>query len=285
MSTRPPSYVSLPDSETSQASQMPLGDAMEPIPEVVDRTSEATTSVDSQDPLRLEWHPPNSSTAGEGQPHGRDDHHVPFGAPPRYTRAERPESNVTYSLCAAGSPSTYLLVPSADSPNTRPKFHITVGMDLMNHFSSVTTIRQGGTENGRFVGEFETGHPQLTSKTPDCITFGDLRRRPITDVLNKEQYSTYPRVKLTYSGKPHRWVYNKQKFYWWFSESIMKWRCCATAETSPNLQVQAKLYASYSSSRRELEVTPEAHDFLDQILISLLIVERRLAPRFPWTRE
>ncbi|KAF5374357.1 hypothetical protein D9758_004719 [Tetrapyrgos nigripes] len=266
------SYVTLPDPETSQ----PLTQhAMDPIPEVVDRTLETTASVDPQGLLRWAWHPPSPSTAAEEQPLGNDDHHVPFGAPPGYTRAERPEKNVTYSL-SAGAPNTCLLVPSADSPNTRPRFHVTVA------------VRQGGTENGRFVAEFEIGHDQLKSKMADWITYGDLQRQPLLYVLHEQYYTT----------KDTRIKYSSGEFYWWFFKrppETVQWRCYATAEETVKKQEEAKLYATYTPLKqvrhgirvetlvlRQLEVTPEAHDFLDQILISLLILERRrLAPKFP----
>jgi hypothetical protein len=48
-----------------------------------------------------------------------------------------------------------ILLPSAESPVTRPAYHITVSMNCFVPFSYITSIRRGGTEDEEYVGDFE----------------------------------------------------------------------------------------------------------------------------------
>jgi len=50
-----------------------------------------------------------------------------------YRQAERPQKSITYTLSPASS-NTMLLIPPEDSPNTRPKFHVSVGECMVNIF-------------------------------------------------------------------------------------------------------------------------------------------------------
>ena len=51
-----------------------------------------------------------------------------------------------------------LLLPPADAEDTRPLFHISVIMNCFSPGSYITVIRQGCSEQGAYVGEFECVH-------------------------------------------------------------------------------------------------------------------------------
>jgi hypothetical protein len=48
-----------------------------------------------------------------------------------------------------------VLVPPPNAPDTRPKYYITVRVNVFMPLSHISTIHRGATENGEIVGEFE----------------------------------------------------------------------------------------------------------------------------------
>lgn len=48
-----------------------------------------------------------------------------------------------------------LLIPEANSPDSRPLYHISVFLNCFNPTSATTVVRRGATEDGKIVGQFE----------------------------------------------------------------------------------------------------------------------------------
>ncbi|KAL0959287.1 hypothetical protein HGRIS_014553 [Hohenbuehelia grisea] len=79
---------------------------------------------------------------------------LPDDMPPQYVEAQRPTHTVKYTFSPIGK-DAMILVPPADEPDSRPKYHISVSMNCFVPSSFITTIRRGGTEEGEFVSDFE----------------------------------------------------------------------------------------------------------------------------------
>ncbi|KAK7444290.1 hypothetical protein VKT23_015301 [Stygiomarasmius scandens] len=156
--------------------------------------------------------------------------------------------------------------------------------------SYVTTVRQGGTENGAFVGEFEMGFLGRThSSLYEWVTFDRRNHVELSRVLQAVKKTSDGKKTFKFENpwkKALKWTYHDQTFYWFYESSFALRRVCyATAEMP---QDKAKVYARFTPRTKRtngiitmetLEVTPEGHDFLDQIFVSLLILERqRLTP-------
>ncbi|THU95237.1 hypothetical protein K435DRAFT_139675 [Dendrothele bispora CBS 962.96] len=251
--------------------------------------------MDPQGLFRLSWNPEAPSL-----PQRLSDSHqaTPFGAPPGYRRAERPETNIKYTF-SPSSLNTMLLIPPANSPNSRPKFHVSVGMNPIIPMSYITTIRRGGTADGTFVAEFEMGLLGENSLY-QWVTFDRMEHKKLSGVSGVFSYvyrtSDNKTIRLASEAKrPRRWQYGDRIFYWCNHLRITghgKITCYASVEAK---QEEAKVYAIFTPrtersdgtiTMESLEVTPEAHDFLDEILVSVLILERmRLSPSFVTTER
>lgn len=96
---------------------------------------------------------------------------VPYGNPPgsahsvvyhycansllsRYNISRIPNKPIRYSFSQL-SFNSMILVPPADSPDTRPLYHVSVHLNCFMPFSYITTIRRGATEIGDHVADFE----------------------------------------------------------------------------------------------------------------------------------
>ncbi|KAF5365412.1 hypothetical protein D9758_010811 [Tetrapyrgos nigripes] len=270
MSSRPPSYATLPDGSQERAQDL-VTSALEQT-----HRDRPEPSIDT----------PPAPPLLQARLADSNQHQVPFGVPP--ARAERPETNVRYTLSPMeNDPSSLLLLPSAESPNTRPKFQIKTVVNPLNPNSFVTTIHQGATANGRFIGAFEMS----SNRDPlyEWVSYGNLQQQAFFYVLDIAGFGAFTARNPV---RPRNWKYRDYEFYWCWENGGFT-RCYATdpQSVSTNPDVQPKLYAKYSPRRlridrslgtayysvalEELEVTPEGHEVLDQILLSLMIIERR----------
>ncbi|KAK7453232.1 hypothetical protein VKT23_011908 [Stygiomarasmius scandens] len=140
---------------------------------------------------------------------------IPFGAPPAYVRSLKPQSDVIYTF-SPGTRDTMLLVPPPESPDTRPKFHISIGMNPFTPFSYITTVRQGGTENGKLVGEFEMSG-MLNEVHMEWVTFDRIRQKTLSHVLSVcSTHADGVGLLDRPNERPRRWKYNNLTLYWVF---------------------------------------------------------------------
>ncbi|KAK0213462.1 hypothetical protein DFS33DRAFT_1483145 [Desarmillaria ectypa] len=187
--------------------------------------------------------------------------------PTLYNVASRFTERVTY-LFRPLSPNTMVLVP----PDLRPQYHISVGSNCFIPSSYITTVRRGGSENDEFVAEFEMGK----SKLPESLYIRGEEH------LIKQVIKTCKSLNLgrNVSWKDRQLFYNNHQEWtlknmeWNLSEDTKI--CTTSSRTSRALKM---LYAKFTPRRghkpAQLEVTPEGQELFDDILLSVLILERR----------
>ncbi|KAK1233955.1 hypothetical protein PQX77_002853, partial [Marasmius sp. AFHP31] len=66
-----------------------------------------------------------------------------------------PNDSTMYTFSQVSS-SAMVLSPPASLASLGPLYHITVAPGLFNGSATITTIREGGSETGEFVGDFQT---------------------------------------------------------------------------------------------------------------------------------
>jgi len=197
----------------------------------------------------------------------------PLWNPPGYNASRDPTVPVTYSFSRVSS-SAMILIPPEDFPDSRPRYHISVNLNCFMPSSYITTIHRGATENGQFVGDFEMG----ISKIPATVSFRGKETK-IKDILKKSWV-------LADSGV-WRWrCPGKEKTLIWHWQSVpLSATCKVQARKGPAVIVAKFMPAS--RLRREgnpvdlsrLEILPEGQEDFDDILISVLIVQReKLTP-------
>ncbi|KAJ7756792.1 hypothetical protein DFH07DRAFT_472266 [Mycena maculata] len=203
---------------------------------------------------------------------------VPLGSPPTYDDARVPVEAVTYTLSPQGF-NTLLVLPPADWPDSRPRYHIVVSLNCMNPFSFITTIHSGASDSGLFVGEFETG----LSTIPGTVCLGD-RQRQIKDVLRMQGH---PRWMWRFGDDTTRHLRWEKLNLNNFSTGV--WNCFFASDRHPApTQLKIAQFQGTPSTGTErtqpatLRVYPPGQALFDEILISVLLVERkRLQPSPP----
>ncbi|TFK39473.1 hypothetical protein BDQ12DRAFT_734834 [Crucibulum laeve] len=221
------------------------------------------------EPVVLSWSPARSHASGSGIPFEQP---VPHEDPPQYVIAKKPTIPVTYTFSPL-SFNSMILVPPADAPDTRPPYNIAVSMNCFIPSSFITTIRRGGTEYGDFVGDFEMG---ITSMPGTVFIAGEERQ--ISQVLLK-------------AGIQHAAIWTwKPRFD---SKRILQWDTrspiftCHLGNSPKRTEPVAMFYPqtllrnsrTSSGTTKKLKVMPEGQEHFDDILMSLLIIERkRLTP-------
>ncbi|KAF5352376.1 hypothetical protein D9756_005963 [Leucocoprinus leucothites] len=199
--------------------------------------------------------------------------------PPGYLESRRPATSITYSFAPQISPSNSMILSAPTYIDTpQEAYYISVNMNCFTPSSYITTIRRGSWE-GETIGDFEMG---LTTPKSQCTVFTRGREFSLSDLLD----SSYRVVKTTWAWK----VMDMEKhvLYWDDSNGNGMLTCYSSKD-----RVQGHLLAKFippSHPRRHgrspeltrLEVLPTGHDFIDDIVISVLVIERlRTTPTIP----
>ncbi|KAL4243344.1 hypothetical protein ABKN59_011532 [Abortiporus biennis] len=185
--------------------------------------------------------------------------------PPEYVPA-RPTVPLIYTFTMWHAESV-LLIPPRSCPDRTPIYNIRVKLNLnpFTPLSYVTTIRRGATEDGSIVGEFEIGvsHPRA------IVTFGNYSTR-MSSILTKRS--------------------NEERVWRWKHTNIdLRWDCKSVLDDGSSMCVcydsrkhQVASFvppppnASPPLPEATLTVFPDGHDMFDDILISALVIERKL---------
>ncbi|KAI0948039.1 hypothetical protein AcW1_009649 [Taiwanofungus camphoratus] len=191
--------------------------------------------------------------------------------PPHYVHIERPTQPFIYTFVSWNSKSMFLLPPRAIDPGRGPIYSISVALNL-NPFaplSYVTTVRRGADIDGEFVGEFE---------------LGIMHNRATVKIGN---YST--RLPNILSSNPR----SPRQFKWRYENIDLRWDCRTTLDdgspmcicSDPSSRQLASLIpppvdASPPLPEATLTVFPDGHRVFDQILLSALVIERKLTLSF-----
>ncbi|KAJ3905302.1 hypothetical protein F5879DRAFT_753247 [Lentinula edodes] len=215
--------------------------------------------------------------------------------PPRYTPREQaatssdenvpPEYSITYSFSALSANSMLLLPPLA-SPETRPRYHISVSQNCFTPMSWITTVRRSSAADGEILGEFELGIQMggmgSSERRPTVFMHGrgpDEGEKWLEDVYN-DNYAHYVTWQLP-PGQGH--------LYWDILRSNKK--CYASNSPRPHpllaefipqssnsnsrLRPSPRSSLSHSCQSYQLKVYPQGFEYLDDILLSALVYERK----------
>ncbi|TBU39498.1 hypothetical protein BD309DRAFT_428051 [Dichomitus squalens] len=229
-------------------------------------------------------------------------HHFLLGMPPSedlghstliryisYNLIARPPAPRIYTFSSWSNDSMFLL-PSRDVDRTlTPIYNITVALNL-NPFvplSYVTTVRRGMDEQGELIGEFELA----VMHSRAILKMGNHSTR-MSNVLKKDGHSSV-RALSNPAGGPRQHPAIKRKFVWVYGDVELRWDCRTTLEDGSPMCictdrgshqvasfVPPPLEASPPPPAATLTVFPDGHELFDHILISALVVERKMTLSF-----
>ncbi|KAK0208771.1 hypothetical protein DFS33DRAFT_472994 [Desarmillaria ectypa] len=223
--------------------------------------------------------PPDSTSTPAQSSHTLE----PVGRSPGYVVAGTPTTNIVYSFSHIGD-NAMILIPPHDAPDTRPKYHISVRLNCFIPSSYITTIRRGATQEGAMVGDFEMG---IADKT--ATLFIRDKEFPISDVLGKSG---------SRRGGLWDWKFVKYGLFWDCKKNPRKVRLNKRSDIDRVIQKKIQCFSSdrkilfaifmpvtnlrkpnIPAELSQLEVTPQGQPFFDDILMSIMIIERwRLTP-------
>ncbi|KAF5312064.1 hypothetical protein D9619_002306 [Psilocybe cf. subviscida] len=184
-----------------------------------------------------------------------------------------PTRNVEFTFSPVG-PNSMLLLPQADEGDAHPRYYITVMPSCFMPLSHITTIYRGANENAPRVGEFEMGITSVASERQ----IGTRPPEPLAAVLKKVGI---------FNGNRWRWSRNVGPN---LAYSYLFWECNAapfTCFTEDEQKKPGKAVAWFTPQRAanrtgasarlsHLEVTPQGQMLFDDIIMSILTIERKL---------
>ncbi|KAJ3510101.1 hypothetical protein NLJ89_g4863 [Agrocybe chaxingu] len=174
------------------------------------------------------------------------------------------------------------LIPPPDMPDTVPRFHIAVTSNVFNPLSYITTVYQGETQFGQWVGSFEMG-------ISGCLSRVRMHKQdvPVINVLGKRGSRTSavwtwkPLSSRVNNGLPWKWDYRATHGAGVCRSTDADKTLLATFIPSPTAGRSYSPGVVQVNSRGEetplpaLQVTLEGQKFFEDILISLLVIERK----------
>ncbi|KAH9479705.1 hypothetical protein JR316_0008300 [Psilocybe cubensis] len=211
-----------------------------------------------------------------------DEPPSPIEPPPDYDVARIPTYPVVYTFSSLGpSSSAMILVPTQDSPDTRPIYHISVGHDPFFPMSFITSVVRGGHAEGDYVGGFKTIQAYRMIGTNRWLP------TPASETVTIRGFE-YPMpglfVKNNKNGLKHFQWGNKLKEQYrltWACPAFPGARVYTCYKQGHETQPLAKFTPTNELLRRntpfpeaKLEIMPIGHGLFDDILISVLLLER-----------
>ncbi|KAJ7902740.1 hypothetical protein B0H14DRAFT_2667475 [Mycena olivaceomarginata] len=194
--------------------------------------------------------------------------------PPRYSRVRRPKNPLTYTFIpppSGGDPNSMLMVPP-ENAGDKAQYRVAVTLNL-NPFIPIsyrTCVHRLEGDHESFIGDFELSLNHRRA----IITIGDITTR-LSNVL------------FTINSSPRHWT-------WRWDEIGLRWDCRTTLEDgSPmcicyTLQspiqlasfVPPPLDAPPPFPEAVLTIFPDGHECFDHILLSALIMQRKIGLEF-----
>ncbi|CAA7270677.1 unnamed protein product [Cyclocybe aegerita] len=163
------------------------------------------------------------------------------------------------------------LVPPSDMPDMVPRFHIVVTPNVFNPLSHITTVYRGETPFGQWVGSFEMGISIVWSRVRM-----HKKDAPVPSVLTKRG----SRTNAVWTWKPLSPLINNG-LPW-------EWDCRHSSAVCRSSNGDKTLLATFIPARviqvnergeetplPALQVTLAGQKFFEDILISLLVIERK----------
>ncbi|CAK5275256.1 unnamed protein product [Mycena citricolor] len=187
--------------------------------------------------------------------------------PPRYTRVRRPQIPLSYSFTPGDDLNTMMMMPPEESDD-RGQYRVSVSLNL-NPFvplSYRTSVHRVEEAHESFIGDFELSPNQRRA----ILTIGDTTAR-LSDVM----YATASRHWLwNWEGVGLRWDCRVT-----LEDGSPMCICYTRAESPAQLAtfVPPPLDAPPPLPHAVLTIFPDGHHSFDHILLSALIVQRKLA--------
>ncbi|TFK99631.1 hypothetical protein BDV98DRAFT_131689 [Pterulicium gracile] len=194
--------------------------------------------------------------------------------PPGYEESRFPTVSVVYSFSPTQSGSSMLLIPPPAHPDSRPLYHISVHPNVFVPLFYKTRVTRGGSIEGEEVGDFEMN---IFPADGRLVAFGPPHESTVS-MRGKE----HPLDMILTREAP-------RKLHWRFVVARMKWDC-QSIPFRCSLHADETALASFTpaAGKREpgrppplatLEVLPAGFRYLDDIVVSILVIERqRLTP-------
>ncbi|KAK7018613.1 hypothetical protein R3P38DRAFT_2983507 [Favolaschia claudopus] len=191
--------------------------------------------------------------------------------PPKYSRVRRPKNPLSYTFTSDSSgidPNSVILVPPQDSDD-QAKYRISVSMNL-NPFVPIsyrTCVYRVDGDRQSFIGDFELSLNHRRA----ILTIGDIQTR-LSNVL------------FNINASPRHWT-------WRWDEIGLRWDCRSMLEDGSPLCicyalrsnmvqlasfVPPPLDAPPPLPEAVLTIFPDGHECFDHILLSALIMQRKL---------
>ncbi|KAF7290666.1 hypothetical protein MIND_01306900 [Mycena indigotica] len=194
--------------------------------------------------------------------------------PPRYSRVRKPKNPLTYTFTQPGFGNLndpMVMVPPSDSDD-QGRYRVSVALNL-NPFVPVsyrTTIHRVQETQEAFIGDFELSLNHRRA----IVTIGDVTTRLVN-------------VLYSINSSSRHWS-------WRWDEIGLRWDCrttledgspmciCYTLASTTQLAtfVPPPLDAPHPLPEAVLTIFPDGHEFFDHILLSALIVQRKMGLEF-----
>ncbi|KAH8082802.1 hypothetical protein BXZ70DRAFT_584891 [Cristinia sonorae] len=188
--------------------------------------------------------------------------------PPSYT-VPRPSQPQIYTF-TTWSDDTSLLLPPSSATNRSPLYRISVALNLnpFSPLSYITTLRRGGDIDGDVVGEFELA----IAHTRATVTLGHETMR-MSSVLTNIDKSPPPRTIW-------RWKHDRIDFRWDCRNRLEDGSPMCICLDSRKLQLASFIPPPLDGEPpvpdATLTVFPDGHQYFDDILLSALVIARKM---------
>ncbi|KIL71668.1 hypothetical protein M378DRAFT_115016 [Amanita muscaria Koide BX008] len=193
-------------------------------------------------------------------------------SPPRYAQTRRPTTNITYSFVQDQDiPNSMILKPPPYFEGHFAPYWIGVNMNCFTPSSYITTIKRGARD-GDLVGDFELGI--ATMKKPTVCIRGN-------------EYLLNDVVEANHKLFRNSWVYKlpekeRSITLCWDEESNNGTKSCFLSSKDRTVANLLAKFLVPTHPRKQgrpqehtrLEITPHGYDFLDDIIMSVLVLER-----------
>jgi len=232
------------------------------------------SSHPNDEPVVLSWNP-------EPQ---RSNPIAPGEIPPSYDVARIPNVPTTFLFSLMGAnTSAMLLIPSMNSPETRPLYHISAGIDPFLPTRMVTTVLKGANDQGQYVGGFKTV-PMIQAERRHPAKIGDSSAAAYQTVTvrGKEiiQSAVWKSLGMNNAKKTFSWG-NPRKMIPSFTWSCPMWPKAGTFTCFTGPYFTRTTYAEFTVSdpskervEPKLKLMPDGYQYFDEIVISILLLER-----------
>ncbi|KAF8972688.1 hypothetical protein BDZ97DRAFT_850887 [Flammula alnicola] len=244
-------------------------------------SSTALPIVPSYEPVTLSRNPSSSSPRN----HAIASHASSQDERTRSHPSIDPASEPIDSPPALGaSSSAMLLIPPPDSPDTRPVYHISVGQDPFLPNCFITSVVQGGREDGLHVGRFKTViGVEAMKRNIETVCMRECEH-PLSTMFTNTTTRRKGVTRRTFSW----YSFNPARAVLWTTAS--SWPLVSPSSCShpsePN-RILAEFVPADQLQRRgtpiaenKLTIMPAGYPYFDDILVSVLLLEKQRRMEF-----